>query len=117
MRPSRIHLQVTWRDSNFRGASLSGSNFWLREGLGQLGLRLRGPGDADAAVVGDAAVGGAEQYVRTALGERLWHDSMQAAFGSLDAARGLPLYWSAETPLAGQERTVWQENRIVFRDA
>lgn len=114
----RADLQVTWhgnvRSSYFRAASLGGSNFWLRQGLGQLGLRLREPGDADEALVGAKAVGAGEQYVRTALGESLWHDTMQLAFASLGAAQGLPLFWSAEKPQAGQDHTAWQQNRIVF---
>lgn len=71
-------------------------------------LRLREEGDADGAVV---ASEGSSQYVLTPMGQSLWHDSVQAAFGSLEAARGLELYWTLQAPQEGQA-AAWLQNPI-----
>lgn len=75
------------------------SNAWLRQGLGMLGLRLREGGDADGAVVCSA---GDQQYVYTPFGASLWHDSMQAMFSSVEAARGLQVQWTTQEPSKAQ---------------
>lgn len=60
---------------------------------------LREGGDADGAVVCSVA---GQQYVYTPFGASLWHDSMQALFSSLEAARGLQVQWTTQEPSKAQ---------------
>lgn len=120
-----LRLQIecakgTWDQaaaSRLKFATKSYDNRPLREGLLQLGLRQRQEGDADAGVVHREEADGSE-YVFTALGRSLWHDSMQAALASFEAARGLPLFWSLTEPAAGQQaagqQAAWLGNRLVI---
>lgn len=103
--------------SQLRFAQLFYDNAWLRRGLGLLGLRLREEGDADGAVV--CSMGG-HQYVYTAFGAGLWHDTMQAVIGSLEAACGLEVHWTMQPPRQAQGEqesddqapAAWQLRRV-----
>ena len=88
-----------WHLSQLKFSQMLYSNAWLRQGLGMLGLRLREGGDADGAVVCSA---GDQQYVYTPFGASLWHDSMQAMFSSVEAARGLQVQWTTQEPSKAQ---------------
>lgn len=88
-RPTANLLQATLKGGKWSKAYHSRL---LRQGLVPLALEQVQPGSERAVATGADG----QAYALTAVGTRLWGQTVRAMFGSAQAAARVPLYWSTQ---------------------